>query len=72
MAVWLYAHDFSFRIIAKFLKVSARSSFVWVRAFAEKNYAKSELTSAEVLIELDEMWHFLGSKKTSLDLESLL
>ena len=28
VAVWLYAYGFSFRTIAKFLKVSARSVFV--------------------------------------------
>ena len=59
------------RTIAKFLKVSARSIFVWVKTFA-KSYAKSEPTNAEVIIELGEMWHFLDSKKTSLDLKSLL
>ena len=63
VAVWLYAHGLSFRTIAKLLKVSARSVFVWVKAFAEKNYAKPEPANAEVIIELDEMWHFLGSKK---------
>ena len=62
MAVWLYAHGFSFRTIAKFLKVSTRSVFVWVKAFAEKNYAKPESANAEAIIELDEMWHFLSSK----------
>ena len=35
-AVWLYAHGFSFRTTAKFLKVSARSVFVWVKTFAKK------------------------------------
>ena len=63
VAVWLYAHGLSFRTIAKFLKVSACSVFVWVKAFAEKNYAKPEPANAEVIIELDEMWHFLCSKK---------
>ena len=36
-AVWLYSHGLSFRSIAKFLKVSVRSVFVWVKKFAEKN-----------------------------------
>ena len=63
MSVWLFVHGFSFRTIVKFLKVSARSVFVWVKAFAEKNDAKPEPTHAEVLIKLDKMWHFLGSKK---------
>ena len=40
--------------------------------FAENNYAKPTPTNDGVVIELDEMWHFLRSKKTSLALESLL
>ena len=63
VATWLYVYGFSFRTIAKFLKFSTHSVFVWVRAFAEKNYAKPEPASAEVIIELDEMLHFLGLKK---------
>ena len=59
----LYTHGFSFRTVANFFKVNARSILVWVKTFAEKNYAKPKPASAEVLIELDEMWHFLGSKK---------
>ena len=34
MAVWLYSHGLSFRAIAKLLKVSACSVFVWVKQFA--------------------------------------
>ena len=40
MAVWLYSHGLSFRAIAKLLKVSAHSVFVWVKQFAEDNYSK--------------------------------
>ena len=36
----------------------------WVRAFAEKTYEKPEPGQA-VIVELDEMWHYLHSKKTS-------
>ena len=71
-AVKLYSHGLSFRAIAKLLKVSAQSVFVWVKNFAENNYAKPTPTDDGVVIELDEMWHFLRSKKTSLALESLL
>ena len=62
-AVKLYAHGLSFRAIAKLLKVSAQSVFVWVRNFAENNYSKPAPTDDGVEIELDEMWHFLRSKK---------
>ena len=63
MAVWLYSHGLSFRAIAKLLKVSARSVFVWVKQFAENNYSKPVPQNESVIIELDEMWHFLHSKK---------
>ena len=35
MAVWLYSHELSFRAIAKLLKISARSVFVWVIILSE-------------------------------------
>ena len=62
-AVWLYAHGLSFRAIGKFLNVSARSVFMWVKKFAENNYTKPIPTGDSVIIELDEMWHFIHSKK---------
>ena len=63
MAVWLYSHGLSFRAIAKLLKVSARSVFVWVKQFAKDNYSKLIPQNESVIVELDEMWHFLHSKK---------
>ncbi len=62
-AVRLYAHCLSFRTIAKLLKVSAQSVFVWMKSFAENNYSKPDPTDDSVVLELDEMWHFLRSKK---------
>ena len=62
-AVKLYSHGLSFRAIAKLLKVSAQSVFAWVKKFAENNYANPAPTDDGVVIELDEMWHFLRSKK---------
>ena len=62
-AVWLYANGLSFRAIAKFLNVSARSVFVLVKKIAENNYTKPVPTSDSVIVELDEIWHFIHSKK---------
>ena len=36
VAIWLCVHVFSFRTIAKFLKICDRYVFVWVKAFTEK------------------------------------
>ncbi len=68
----MYARGYSLRTIAKFLKVSAQSVFVWMKKFAKNNYSKPAPTDDSVVIELDEMWHFCTQKKTNLDLESLL
>ena len=59
----MYAHGYSFRTIANFFKVNVHSAFVWVKSFAEKNYSKPDPIDDSVVIELDEMWHFLRSKK---------
>ena len=63
MTVWIYSHRLLFRSIAKLLKVSACSVFVWVKQFAEDNYYKPIPQNKSVIIELDEIWHFLHSKK---------
>ena len=64
-AVWLYSHGLSFRAIAKLFGVNVRSVFVWVKSFAEENYIKPEPGGEAVVVELDEMWHYLQSKKTN-------
>jgi hypothetical protein len=46
------------------LKVSTPAVLRWVRLFAEKTYEKPQPGEA-VIVELDEMWHFLCSKKTN-------
>jgi len=64
-AVWLYCHGLSFRTIAKLFKVNVRSVFNWVKAFAIENYVKPEPPEDSVImLELDEMWHYVNSKKT--------
>ena len=64
IAVWLYSHGLSFRTIAKFFKVNVRSVYVWVKTFAQNNYIKPKPQSDAVVVELDEMWHYLGKKNS--------
>ncbi len=71
-AVRLYAHGLYFRTIAKLLKVIAQSVFVWVKNFAEKNYSKPAPLDDSVVIELDEMWYFLHSKKDKFGFGKLI
>jgi transposase-like protein len=68
-AVLLYTLGFSLNSIARTLKVSTPAVVRWVRLFAEKIYEKSEPRQA-VVVELDEMWQYLRSKKQTM--ESLL
>lgn len=63
LAVSLYTMGLSFRSIGRLLHVSAAAVFHWVKDFAEKIYEKPEPAEASV-VEIDEMWHYLGSKKT--------
>ena len=63
IAIWLYLHGLSFRTIAKMFKVTHKAIYDWVKAYAIHNYIKPEPQGSAVIIELDEMWHFLHSKK---------
>jgi len=54
----------SFRAIAKIVKVSHKAVYDWVKSFGLETYEKPR-PSGEVVIELDEMWHYLNAKKTS-------
>jgi transposase len=62
-AVLLYLHGLSFRAIAKLLDTSASAVYNWVKAYAKANYIKPEPKGEAVVVELDEMWHFIHSKK---------
>ena len=64
LAVLLYTLGLSMNTIARLLQVSTPAVLRWVRIFAEKTYEKPEPREA-VIVELDEMWHYLGSKKTN-------
>jgi transposase-like protein len=63
-AVLMYLSGMSMNAAAKILNVSAQSVLNWVREFAEANYEKPTPESA-VVVELDELWHFIQEKKTS-------
>ena len=71
-AVWLYMHGLSLRTIGKTVRANASSVLKWVRNFARENYEKPQPLYDSVVVELDEMWHYLKSKKPSLDMEGLL
>lgn len=64
LAQLLYMMGMSMNSIARLLQVSTSSVLGWVRTFAQDNYSKP-IPSSSIVMELDEMWHYIGSKKTS-------
>src|SRR3954454_11749059 len=48
---------------AKLLGVSTPSVMTWIEQFAEAYAQKPEPEGRAVVVELDEMWHFLGRKR---------
>jgi len=63
-ALYLYIVGLSMNSIARMMKVAPSTVLYWVRNFALRAYEKP-VPKGEVVIELDEMWHFLVSKKTN-------
>ena len=71
LAITLYTMGLSLNAIARLFKVSTPAVLRWVRIFAEKIYEKPEPREA-VVVELDEMWHYLHSKKTNCGFGKLI
>ncbi len=66
----MYLSGMSMNATGKLLGVSAQSVLNWVRNFGEVNYEKSVPESA-VVVELDELWHFVQAKKQIMGLEGI-
>ena len=64
MAVAMYAVGLSYRTIGKLIGVSNVTIYRWIRNYATVQYEKPK-PKGEICIELDEMWHFIKSKKTN-------
>jgi transposase len=64
-AVELYCAGLSMNAIGKRLGVSARSVMRWVRAHARDHCPKPEPTGRAVVVEIDEVWHFVQKKPAS-------
>ena len=59
LAVWLYISGLSMRRISRLCHCSAQSVLNWVRDYAREHYEKPPLTDQVVILEVDEMWHYL-------------
>jgi hypothetical protein len=49
--------------------VRASSVLKWIRRYAIDHYEKPASTGKAIVIEVDEMWHFLKKTAQTLDLE---
>src|SRR5215510_5406370 len=65
-AVLWYLSGSSMNPIGALLHVSAQSVLNWIRAFAREHYEKPEPTGKAIVLELDEMWHYVKNKRYKL------
>ena len=61
-AVLLYLGGMSMNAIANHLNVSTQAILNWIRDFAKLNQEKP-VPGTAVVVELDELWHFIEKKK---------
>src|ERR687893_914369 len=64
-AVLLYLSGLSMNRTAKMLGVSTPTVMTWIEQFAKAYAQKPEPEGRAVVVELDEMWHFLKKRPTS-------
>src|ERR1043165_1059159 len=64
-AVLLYLSGLSMNRTAKLLGVSTPTVMTWIEQFAKAYAQKPEPEGRAVVVELDEMWHFLKKSGTS-------
>jgi transposase len=70
-AVLLYVSGLSMNRTAQLLGVSTPTIQAWLEPFAAADAQKPEPEGRPVVIELDEMWHYLKKVRTALGLEGL-
>jgi insertion element IS1 protein InsB len=62
-AVWRYLSGISMNRIAFLLRVSAQAVLNWIRTLAQKYQEKPEPTGRSIILELDEMCHYVKQKR---------
>ena len=65
ITVLLYVSGLSMNRTAKLLGVSTPSVMTWIEQFAKDHAPKPEPQSRALVIELDEMWHYLKKTRTA-------
>ena len=64
-AVLLYVSGLSMNRTAKLLGVSTPSVMTWIEQFARDHAQKPEPEGRALVVELDEMWHYLKKRPAS-------
>ena len=65
LAVLLYMSGLSFNRIGVLCGVSAQSVLNWIYKFAAERAERPKPEGQMVILELDELWHFLQKKNTN-------
>jgi transposase-like protein len=65
-AVLLYLSGISMNRIAFLLRVSAQAVLNWIRTLAQQYQEKPEPTGRSIILELDEMGHYVQKKRQKL------
>jgi transposase len=59
LAVFLYCHGVSMNALGKMFGVWASTILTWIRRYAADHSEKPAPSGKAIVLELDEMWHFL-------------
>jgi len=63
VALFLYVSGLSLRTISRVVKTDLHAVYRWILDYGRANYEKPAPSGDAVEVELDEMWHYLRSKK---------
>lgn len=72
LAVFLYCNGMSMNALANMFGVQASSVLKWIRNYAVKHYEKPEPEGSAIIMELDEMWHYIKKNGTNSGYGKLL
>jgi len=65
LAILLYCMGLSMTAIGKIMHYHTSTIMRWIRKYAKATCRKPE-PKGEIVVELDEMWHFIKSKKINV------
>ena len=68
-ALHLYLEGLGFRLIGRFLGVSNVSVLQWIRIFGKAIHDLHSGSREIEMVEVDEMYSYIGSKKLLLDMD---